>query len=161
VTEAIARARGELVKFLDADDLLHADCVGKLVAALDAHPTASFAFSRRDIAYDPRDEASLREWIGLPGELHSRFGPLGELNAGASLVERSVRGGFAGNWIAEPAGVMARRRDLLAVGGYSPRIRQTNDMDLWLRLMTRGDAVFVDEALYTYRLASTGVTGSS
>ena len=63
--------------------------------------------------------------------------------------------------MAEPAGVIARRADLLAVGGYNHRVRQNNDIDLWVRLMARGDVVFVDRALYDYRLEFSGVTGGS
>lgn len=161
VAETIARARGELVKFLDSDDLLHPDCVGKMVAGLDAHPEAVLAFSRRDVmAEEPDDPASLR-WVEEFGTLHHRFEELEAVNDGRDLLRQYLHALLPGNWIAEPAGVMARRADLLAVGGYNRKVRQSNDMDMWARLMVRGSVVFIDEPLFTYRLAFTGVTGGS
>src|SRR5207253_381891 len=45
ITEAIGYARGDYVKFLDSDDLLHSDCLSKMTVALDGHPAAAFVFS--------------------------------------------------------------------------------------------------------------------
>ncbi len=161
VSETIARARGGLIKLLDADDLLRADCIGRMAAALDAHPEAAFAFSRREILAENPDDPWIQGWIDDLRDLHRNFDRLGEVNDGADLLRQCLDALFPANWIAEPAGVMARRADLIAVGGYNRRLRQNNDIDLWLRLMTRGDVVFIDEPLYTYRLAYSGVTGSS
>jgi glycosyltransferase involved in cell wall biosynthesis len=161
MSEAIGRARGDLVKFLDADDLLRSDCLGKMVAALDAHADAAFVFSRREILVDPPDDPSAEAWLRIHAHIHRRLGEIGPVNQGSELLRRCLRGGLAGNWVAEPAGVMARRADLIAVGGYSLKVRQTNDMELWLRLMTRGDVLYLDEPLCTYRYSATGVTGQA
>jgi glycosyltransferase involved in cell wall biosynthesis len=161
VGEAVAHARGELVKFLDADDLLCGDCLGAMVAALDASPSAVFAFSRRELLVEAPDDEASRVWVSLLGELHVHFERLGELGDGRDLLRQYLGALLPSNWIAEPAGVMARRSDVIAVGGYNPRLRQNNDVDLWLRLMARGDVAFVDRPLYRYRLAYSGVTGGS
>lgn len=161
VAETVAHARADLVKFLDSDDLLRRDCLGRMVEALDAHPDASFAFCRRDLLVERPEDAATRDWIERFGELHGAFGRLGEINDGRLLLRRYLDGLLADNWVAEPAGVMARRADVVAVGGYNRRLRQNNDVDLWVRLMARGNVVFIDEPLYTYRLAFSGVTGNS
>jgi glycosyltransferase involved in cell wall biosynthesis len=161
VGETIGHARGELVKFLDADDLLHADCVGTMVRAFDEHPRASLVFSRREIWTENPDDPEMQAWIEDLGDLPAHFARIGEVNDGRDLLRQYLAGGLLGNWIAEPAGVMARRADLLAVGGYSDRLRQSNDMDLWVRLMARGEVVFIDRPLYTYRLEYSGVTGKT
>jgi glycosyltransferase involved in cell wall biosynthesis len=161
VTEAIGRARGEFVKFLDADDILHPDCVGTMVEALDANPAASFVFSRRRILTEEPEDPEIRKWIEDLGDLPGNFERIAAVNDGAALLRQILVAGLPGNWIAEPAGVMARRGDLLAVGGYNRRLRQNNDIDLWMRLMARGEVVFVDRALYSYRLEYSGVTGAS
>jgi glycosyltransferase involved in cell wall biosynthesis len=159
VDETIERARGDLIKFLDSDDILHRDCVGAMVDALDEVPDASFVFSQREIqAQDPEDPAA-RAWIEVCGDLPGNFGSVARVSDGRDLLRRYLSALLPGNWIAEPAGVMARRSDLLAVGGYNRRLRQNNDMDLWVRLMTRGKVVFIDRALFTYRLEFIGVTG--
>lgn len=160
VAEAVARARGELVKFLDADDLLRRDCLGTMVAAIDAHPRAVLAFARREILVADPEDAETREWIDHHGEPQERFDQLAAVNDGSRLLRQYLAALLPGNWIAEPAGVMARREDLVAVGGYNARVRQNNDMDLWVRLMGRGEVLFVDRPLYDYRLEFTGVTGT-
>ncbi|MBA3866598.1 MAG: glycosyltransferase, partial [Solirubrobacterales bacterium] len=161
VGEAVARARGDLVKFLDADDILHADCLGTMVRALDEQPDASFAFCRREILAEDPDDPGIRSWIEVLGDLPGNFSRIEPVNDGRALLREYLAARLPGNWIAEPAGVMARRSDLLAVGGYNRRLRQNNDMDLWVRLMTRGSVVFVDRPLYTYRLEYSGVTGGT
>jgi glycosyltransferase involved in cell wall biosynthesis len=161
VGEAVGRARGEFVKFLDADDLLHRDCLSTMVAALDARPGASFAFCTREIYTENPDDPAMQGWIEVLGDLSGNFDELQAVNDGASLLRQLLAANLLGNWISEPAGVMARRADVLAVGGYNRRLRQNNDLDLWLRLMTRGEVVFIDRALFTYRLEYSGVTGGS
>jgi glycosyltransferase involved in cell wall biosynthesis len=161
VGEAVGQARADLVKFLDADDLLHPDCVGKMVSALDAHPSASFVFCRRDVLAEAPEDPRVRAWLETFGTLHDRLAPLDEVNDGSALLRRYLDVGMGGNFVAEPAGVMARRAALLNVGGLPLRVHQNTDMDLWMRLLARGDAAFLDEALYTYRLAMEGMTGAS
>ncbi len=161
MAETVARARGELVKFLDADDLLAPECLATMVAALDAHPLATMAFCRRTLLLEDPGDPAQRLWAARFGELQTRFEGLEEVNDGRRLLRQYVESGLPGNWISEPAGVLARRADLLAVGGYNRRLRQNNDMDLWLRLMARGDVVFIDRPLFEYRVAFTGVTGAS
>lgn len=161
VTETIARARGEYVKFLDADDLLLSGCVSRMAQALDGHPAAAFVFSHRNVLIESDDLDSQRWLEEGPALLPSKFGDIAEVNDGHHLIALYAHGGFSGNWIAEPAGVMARRSALLAVGGYSRRVRLATDMEMWLRLMTQGDVVFIDEPLYAYRFAFTGMTGDA
>jgi glycosyltransferase involved in cell wall biosynthesis len=161
VAETVARARGELVKFLDADDILHRDCLGTMAGAMGENPGAVLAFSRREIIFEAPDDPASLAWAERLGELHLRFDGLREVNDGPALLRQYLDALLPGNWLAEPAGVMARRADLLAVGGYNPRVRQNNDMDLWARLMARGEVIFIDRPLFDYRLAFSGVTGAS
>ena len=131
------------------------------MTALDAHPEAVFAFSRREILSENPDDPRVRRWAEELGDLSANFDGLAEVNDGAALLRQFLAASLSGNWIAEPAGVMARRADLLAVGGYQRRLRQNNDMDLWARLLGRGAAVFIERPLYTYRLEFSGVTGGT
>jgi hypothetical protein len=113
--------------------------------------------------------ASLTSWIRAKPwwssprrSTHARLA--GSSGSSTRIVRREreyLWAGLPGNWIAEPAGVMARRADVIAVGGYNLRVRQNNDVDLWLRLMARGDVAFIDRPLYEYRLGFSGVTGGS
>ena len=126
VAEAVSHANGEkMVKFLDADDLLRADCLGTMVEALDANPEAVFVFSRRTLLVEQPDDPAIRDWLASMSELHVCFERIEEVNDGRELLRQYLRGLLRGNWIAEPAGVMVRRDDLLAVGGYNRRVART------------------------------------
>jgi glycosyltransferase involved in cell wall biosynthesis len=162
VADTVAHARAPLVKFLDADDTLHPDCLATMVAAFDADPDAALCFSRRDILPVDPEDPTLPEWLADIGDLASGFERIEEVNDGRELLRQYLRARVPGNWLAEPAGVMARRADLLAVGGYNHRVRQNNDVDLWLRVMARGDVIYIDRPLFTYRLdPGSGVTGGN
>ena len=48
--------------------------------------------------------------------------------------------------IGEPTSVMVRRETLIAAGGF-PEVPQLQDVDAWMRVLSRCDAAFVDEEL--------------
>src|SRR5262249_56049555 len=61
--------------------------------------------------------------------------PLGR-RSGIQVARKVVRSGI--NPIGEPGGVLFRRRDYLAVGGWHPCRRWAMDLDLWVRLLPCG-----------------------
>jgi len=138
--ECIRRADGELIQFLHSDDRLLPDCLSRLVPTFD-NERVGLAFARRRIeSDDPRWEL----WIG---NLHTHIVPLSAVNDGMSVVRRYVAAGSKGNWIGEPTSVMIRRSALLEVGGFNTRQRSYSDMELWLRILARFDAAWVDAEL--------------
>jgi glycosyltransferase involved in cell wall biosynthesis len=149
--ETVRRARAPLVKFLHDDDALEPECLARLVSLFGRAEEIGFAFSRRRIELtDPKDPWA-RAWQHHGALLHTGFGELEEINSGLALFERWLKAGLSGNWVGEPSCVIVRKECLREVGGFSTRIRQTVDADLWVRLMTRYDVGFVDEELSVYR----------
>ncbi|MHB1568679.1 MAG: glycosyltransferase [Solirubrobacteraceae bacterium] len=101
------QARGELMFVLDADNLIFPNTLGRLVAALDADPGATFAYPLIAV-----------ERFGQPVGLLSRF----------AWDPRQLRGG---NYI--DAMAMIRLDALDRVGGYTEDVRLTGweDFHLW------------------------------
>jgi glycosyltransferase involved in cell wall biosynthesis len=133
----IREAKGELIQFLHGDDRLLPDCLSRLVPTF-TDPSVGMAFARFRI------ESSDPKWATLIGKLHTPLEPLGQVNDGMSIVRRYVDRGSRGNWIGGQTSVMIRRSLFMEVGGFSPEVRSYGDMEMWLRILARSNAAWVD-----------------
>lgn len=141
---AMELARGQYVKFLCADDVLAPDCVERMTEAIESDAGVALAACRR-----------------------YRFGPGGSqalLNRHANAPYRRTDGRaalqrcfFQGNYLGEPTAVMFRKAD--AVEGFNPSYSQAFDLELWFRLLEKGDLAYFDAALCGIRLHDS--TGTS
>ncbi len=147
-TECFLQARGELIKFLNDDDLLAPQCVAGLVAALEFDPRVTLATSRRR----PIDENGAL----VPGHLASA--PIAHVSC---LIPGSELGNFvlinSLNLIGEPTTALFRKRDveleagaLFTWGGRDYHCLA--DLSLWIRLLAHGHAFYQSVALSDYRV---------
>ena len=118
-------ARGELVVFLDADDVLEPSFVERCWSALATAPAdVAYAYTQMQLFGDEDAVFASREFHG-PELLRNNFVPV------TCLLRRDV---------------------FLAAGGFDPRFRAYEDWELWLRLFARGHrGVLVPEPLLRYR----------
>lgn len=147
----LALAEGELIKFLDSDDLLDPDCVAKMVDVFAEDPGVGLVFARRRIAFEKPATASVEAWLARFDELHAGFPAIEPVNDGRVLLAQWLAAGLHDNWIGEPSAVMARRSHMELSGGFSMYVHRTIDADLWARLLPRCLVGFIDEVLVTYR----------
>jgi glycosyltransferase involved in cell wall biosynthesis len=139
-------AQGDLVKVVCADDLVHPDIVARQVALFADNPALAVVSCRRHlIAEGGRVVAMERGLAGL-------LGP----HSGRDAVRRVVRNG--GNPIGEPASVMFRRDDFVAVNGFDASLSFPMDLDLWVRLLRLGDFHGMPEALAAFRAGSASLS---
>lgn len=100
INQGMARASGEYVMLLGADDFIEPGALGKLLATLQAHPECGYAFGR----YTMQDEHGQRHPLQHPGWLpHDYAGSRDEfpallrydcyVNIGATLFRRSILDG--------------------------------------------------------------------
>jgi glycosyltransferase involved in cell wall biosynthesis len=112
----ILQARGELIAFLDADDLWRPTKLARQVDYLDRHPEACLVYT--DFTRGPQpgsnNQSRLRD-----------FKPRDPADAFHSLLEE--------NFIATPTAAV-RRSALARSGLFDPTLRGSEDLDLWLRL---------------------------
>lgn len=145
-------ARGTYVKILCADDLLYPDCLTRQVAVFEGEAGAAISLvsAARDIV-DERSRIRLRPRQPVP---------TGRVPA-ADAVQRTVRSGT--NLYGEPQSVLFRTYDARAVSGFNPAYGFCLDLDLWFRLLTRGDLFRIPDALCAFRVSpnswSTGLSG--
>lgn len=145
-----SRAAGRYLKILCADDVLAPECLAAEVDALESHPRAVMVASRRDFIAE-NGEVVLRA-RGLQG-LEGHRKP-------AEVVNQVVRSGI--NPIGWPSALLVSRRAFEAVGGFDPRWLYPIDLDLWLRLLSRGTMVGLGRTLVQFRIrhdaVSAGIT---
>lgn len=135
-------ATGTYVKVVCADDLLHPQALAAQADVLRRVPGVSLVASRRALV-DAHTRV-LARGLGLQGFVGR--------HRSREVVRALVRRGGI-NPVGEPAGVMFRRRDYAAVGGWSARYVYPMDIDLWVRLLSRGDLYGQAEDLAAFRVS--------
>lgn len=135
-------SRGHYVKLLCADDLIHRSAVRLQAAVLEQRPGVSLVASRR--ALIDEDGRVLSRNLGLRALLGEQ--------PGRRIAHRTVVGGGM-NPVGEPAAVMFRRSDYDAVGGWDGTLMHPMDLDLWVRLLTRGDFCGQGAELAAFRVS--------
>lgn len=150
VERGVGLASGEYIKILHDDDVLVPECIGELVAALEQHPSATLATSKRQKI----DEHSQP----LPDDLYTS-NPFG----GSVVVKGSELVSFLAdhtiNFIGEPSCTLCRKADLLA---FTERYIYLNkvgigwvgDLAFYVKLLSQGDLVYLEQPLTQFRVSS-------
>ncbi len=145
----ILNTTGELIAFLDHDDLWLPEKLAHQVAAMDANPTAAVCYN--DLAII--NEHGVRTGDGPPAEASTA--PRVELDGSAPSVDglsnthRSVK--FFSTRFIVPATVMIRRSALVTSGLLDPFIPFSGDYDLLIKLGSRHPIVRVPLVDTLYR----------
>lgn len=135
----IARARGEYILFLDADDILGPTCAASRVRVLAAEPEVGLVAGW----YREIDEA---------GRLLPRIPELRRVSA-LPAFRQAVRR----NW-GPPVGWMFRREAYERCGGFDPLLRSCQDWDFVIRLALRYRVAYVPEVEAFYRKVAGSVS---
>lgn len=134
--DGLARAGGDYVVLLSADDLLTPGALARATALLEAHPTVGFAYGNplelRGSEPMPVAATTPRDWT---------------VWAGSDWLERRCR--TARNCIFCPEVVM-RRSVQEAIGGYDPALPHSGDLEMWLRAAAVADVGRVNGADQAY-----------
>jgi len=131
-------AGGDLIAFLDADDLLLPDAIAAGVAALADRPELAFAHG------------------GHLGVLADRT-PIWETRA--RVEDATYRALLRGNLIGMHATVLYRRAILLELGGFDEKLTAAEDYDMYLRLAARHPFGCHDAIVAEYRQHGTNMSG--
>ncbi|MEP6981239.1 MAG: glycosyltransferase family 2 protein [Nakamurella sp.] len=134
-------ARGEFVKLVCSDDLVHPTCLAEQVAAMDAYPDAVMVAARRSVV-DAAGHPLIRD-RGLGG-LRGRV-------PGEVAIRATVRAGT--NLFGEPASVLLRREPLLAEGGWDARYAFLIDEASYLRVLRHGALIALPRTLAGFRVS--------
>jgi Glycosyl transferase family 21 len=130
------RAGADVLVFIDSDVVVHADAFQRLRRAFAADPELSAIFG----SYDERPEAR------------------GVVSSFRNLLHHHVHQTAAGRATTFWCGLGAvRRRDFERVGGFDARLSSMEDIDLGLRLASRGARIVLDPDLQGTHLKRWGL----
>lgn len=138
---AVRHATGELLAFLDQDDLWHPRHLEQLAAGFDRDEELGWCYS--DFSeIDGDGHIVTRDFIKHHGFTHPKK-TVGQLLGQDNMVL--------------PSASVIRKEAFDEVGGFDPRLRGYEDDDLFIRMFRAGwTTCFVEESLTMYRVHSGG-----
>lgn len=135
----LSLARGEYVCLFHQDDRMHPDNLARKAQLLDADPTIGFVHSDIEVLIDPSAPYPPAQWVEDSTEDFIIDGPV--------YFRRLL---LEGNLICAPT-VLARREELLRVGGFDPELGFACDYALWMNLCLDRRVAFLSQPLVQYR----------
>jgi len=133
--KALAVASGTYIKLLCADDVLERGCIEMSLEEFAKNPAVSLVSCARRL---------VSENLAPVGTL--AYSNRRELVPGRQAIARCL---FHGNLIGEPSAVMVRKEDVGT--GFSDGYRQLVDLEMWFRILEKGDFAFIPETLCRIR----------
>lgn len=133
--KTLSLARGEIIKFIFADDYLANDAIEKFVQAFDAHAV--------DLVFC---SAQVIDAEGAPLHVHQPYSESCHLPGRAEFKRCLTKG----NYIGSPSAVALKTSAVARVGDFSD-IGFHADQDMWLRVLLNEDAYFIHEPLVFVR----------
>lgn len=133
--DALAVCQGELVAWLDGDDVMLECKLERQVHALDADPTAAGCTHDAEVFEHPS------------GHVLGRFS---QLVGGAPLRSGGVELWFDPTYRMLPSATMVRR-SLCPPGGFDLRLTYTNDWLFDIEVFRHGRCIAIDDVLVRYR----------
>lgn len=152
----IDESSGELLAFLDADDVIYPEFLSQAVLALSCYPHWVACFSDRDIV--DRDGALISKDLDHPvfraltkARLENDFVELSDDMLFATMLNGSVI----------PMTIICRRRHVVAVGGFDETLAYNEDRLFMLKLIKRGTLGYVDKPLGTWQRHDANKSGDA
>ena len=127
----IAKASGEYISFIDADDLWTADKLESQLKALQENPQAAVAYSWTDCIDESGKFLRRGGYINVTDDVYERL-----------LLIDFVEGG---------SNVLIRKHVFAEVGGFDESFNAVEDWDMWLRLASHYRFVTVPSRQIFYR----------
>ena len=126
--KAISYARGEYIKFLNADDKFHPELLEKFVRVMEENPGVSLVTCNQET---------------FGSKIGNVILPYSNLQPGKKILFESLK---THNWIGGPTSVMFRQSNL-KLGGYRKDLDFIPDWEMWVRQLLAGDCYIVPDKL--------------
>jgi len=145
---AVQPASGDFVKLLCADDILEPTAIEVQLAALERHPAAVLAASRRTVVDNWGATVARNRGLGrLRGEVDGR----------AAIRACALRGQ---NLFGEPCAVMFRTAAIEPHLPWDDSLPYVIDLDMYTRVLADGPGVAIRASLAQFRMATASWSAS-
>ncbi len=145
----IHAAQGTWIALLDSDDIWEPEKLEKQWAAIQACPEAAL------VACDYRQFTDAGDvvhpsFLSQPGRYErAEKQPVGE---GVSRIDAPGDNFLRGGYFLIPSATVFARETALAVGLFNESLRYVEDVEFFLRILSRGPLVMVESVLLNYRV---------
>lgn len=146
----ILEARGEVIAFLDADDVWFPQALAQVAQCLDRHPRVGLVTADKEVI-DTEGRTMEASWWTKQKQAEALYGLQGRPIEDA--VARLLETNFINTSLA-----FVRTGILQEVGLFDENIRFGEDLELWLRIASRHPIVCLPEVLGQYRQHDSNMT---
>jgi glycosyltransferase involved in cell wall biosynthesis len=139
---ATFHATGDYLSMMGSDDWAEPHWLSTMMPEIVSHPTASFAFSNLNLRHIKNGDAEPARDLDIPNQL------IPSVQAARQVIEWTSH--MFSWWV---VGAIIRTKDYFAVSGIARYATVHNgDYPLSLGLLTRGDALYINERLANYQI---------
>ena len=143
LNKGLAMAGGDIIGWLNSDDLYEADALAAVAEVFEAQPATQWVYGKVRIVDD--HDREIRRWI-----THYKNRMMRRYSYASLLAE---------NWISQ-MGVFWRRQAGLEVGPFRKDLHYCMDYNYWLRLGARWEGRFIDRYLAAFRWYPSSKSGA-
>lgn len=144
VNKGLRAATGDVLGWLNSDDLLYPGALARVAAAFRARPDVAWVHGRCEIV-DAQDRP-IRRWVSAYKDFRCR-----RYTRRALLVE---------NFVSQMT-VFWRRSAMERIGFLDESMRYGFDYEYWLRLSALGDPLYLPDRIAAFRWYATSKSGSA
>lgn len=132
-------AEGKYIKLLPSDDKITKDSLEKSVKCFEKNQDISLVVSSKRII-NQSSKTILKKVTSFSEGRH----------LGKDVIWKILNSGR--NPLGEPTVAMFKKDSFKSVGGFNEKYKLTLDIDLWVRLLDKGNLYFIDEPLGDFRI---------
>jgi glycosyltransferase involved in cell wall biosynthesis len=143
INKGLREATGDVVGWLNSDDLLYPGALARVARALQEHPTVQWVHGRCEIVDE--EDRPIRRWVSAYKDFRCR-----RYSRRSLLVE---------NYVSQMT-VFWRRAVHERVGFLDERMHLGFDYEFWLRLAELGDPLYLREPIAAFRWYRASKSGS-
>jgi glycosyltransferase involved in cell wall biosynthesis len=138
---AIKIAKGDLIAFIDSDDLWSSDKIELQVNLINQYSNLSFVYSGYYVINERGEitQECLPD-VNLSGLIHEKLW----------TIDNNISGGT----------ILVPKNILIAAGCFDESLKGAENLDLRIRLSRLGEVYFVDKCLYYYRKHDSNLTSN-